>query len=68
MLRDELVRLGTPGNWDHIVKQNGMFSYTGLTPEQCELMIKKHHIYMLKNGRVSIVTFFPIGSLLKRPP
>lgn len=31
-----------------------MFTYTGLTPEQCELMIKKHHIYMLKNGRVSI--------------
>ncbi len=33
MLRDELGRLNTPGNWDHIVKQNGMFSYTGLTPD-----------------------------------
>lgn len=29
-LREELVRLETPGNWDHIVDQIGMFSYTGL--------------------------------------
>lgn len=30
-LRDLLVRNKTPGNWDHIVSQIGMFSYTGLT-------------------------------------
>ena len=30
-LRDELVVLGTKGNWDHIVNQIGMFSFTGLT-------------------------------------
>ena len=29
-LRDELVRLKVAGNWDHIVNQIGMFSYTGL--------------------------------------
>lgn len=29
-LYDELVRLGTPGTWNHIVDQIGMFSYTGL--------------------------------------
>ena len=31
-----------------------MFSYTGLTPEQCEILIKKHHVYLLKNGRISM--------------
>lgn len=31
-----------------------MFSYTGLTPQQCEVLIKKHHIYLLKNGRISM--------------
>eukprot|EP01022_Parablepharisma_sp_SALTPOND_P028586 TRINITY_DN7119_c0_g2_i1.p3 TRINITY_DN7119_c0_g2~~TRINITY_DN7119_c0_g2_i1.p3 ORF type:complete len:213 (+),score=11.99 TRINITY_DN7119_c0_g2_i1:757-1395(+) len=31
MLRDKLVEMGTKGNWDHIVKQVGMFSYSGLT-------------------------------------
>jgi aspartate aminotransferase len=30
-LLDELVKLGTPGSWDHIVNQIGMFSFTGLT-------------------------------------
>lgn len=29
-LKSRLVQLGTPGNWDHIVSQIGMFSYTGL--------------------------------------
>lgn len=29
-LYDELVRLGTPGTWNHIIDQIGMFSYTGL--------------------------------------
>lgn len=30
-LFDELKKLGTPGTWNHIVDQIGMFSYTGLT-------------------------------------
>lgn len=68
-LYDELVRLQVPGSWDHIVKQIGMFSYTGLTGnksiylliinvflvKQCECLIEKHHIYLIKNGRISMV-------------
>ena len=30
-LRERLEKLGTPGNWEHITNQIGMFSYTGLT-------------------------------------
>jgi aspartate/tyrosine/aromatic aminotransferase len=30
----ELVRLETPGDWGHIVKQSGMFGYTGISPKQ----------------------------------
>ncbi len=30
-LRDRLEKLGTPGTWDHITSQIGMFSFTGLT-------------------------------------
>ena len=30
MLKEELIALGTPGNWDHITNQIGMFSFTGL--------------------------------------
>eukprot|EP00931_Biecheleriopsis_adriatica_P016824 TRINITY_DN12283_c0_g1_i2.p1 TRINITY_DN12283_c0_g1~~TRINITY_DN12283_c0_g1_i2.p1 ORF type:complete len:409 (+),score=82.68 TRINITY_DN12283_c0_g1_i2:53-1279(+) len=54
MLYDELVRLSTPGSWTHITSQIGMFSFTGLTPEQSKAMVEKHHIYMLGNGRVSM--------------
>jgi aspartate/tyrosine/aromatic aminotransferase len=32
-LRERLERLGTPGTWDHITQQTGMFSFTGLTSE-----------------------------------
>jgi aspartate/tyrosine/aromatic aminotransferase len=31
-----------------------MFSFTGLTPAQSDAMVKKHHVYMTKNGRISV--------------
>jgi len=31
LLFQKLKALGTPGSWDHIVQQNGMFCYTGLS-------------------------------------
>merc|ERR1711934_1284024 len=54
VLLEELSNLGTPGDWTHITSQIGMFSFTGLSPDQCESMLKDHHIYMLKNGRISM--------------
>ncbi|CAY71787.1 uncharacterized protein PAS_chr4_0974 [Komagataella phaffii GS115] len=53
-LRDELVRLGTPGNWDHIVNQQGMFSFTGLKKEQVAKLESDHGIYLVGSGRASI--------------
>jgi len=53
-LRDRLVALGTPGNWDHIVNQIGMFSYTGLNVRQVEFLRSEYHIYMLKSGRINM--------------
>ena len=34
--------------------QNGMFSYTGLTPKQVYALKDKYHVYLLKSGRASI--------------
>ena len=31
-----------------------MFSYTGLSPQQVDILTKKYHIYLLKNGRISM--------------
>jgi aspartate/tyrosine/aromatic aminotransferase len=53
-LRDELERLGTPGSWNHVTDQIGMFSFTGLTPAQSKAMVDDHHVYMLGNGRISM--------------
>ncbi|KAI1255180.1 hypothetical protein MGN70_003244 [Eutypa lata] len=53
-LYTELQRLGTPGDWGHIVSQIGMFSYTGLEKEQVQTLQDEHHVYLLPNGRASI--------------
>jgi aspartate/tyrosine/aromatic aminotransferase len=53
-LYDSLVKNGTPGNWDHIKKQFGMFCYTGLTLPQCEALIREHKVFLVKSGRISL--------------
>jgi len=53
-LKGRLEKLGTPGNWDHITNQIGMFSYLGLTPRQVEYLRVKHHVHMLSTGRASM--------------
>ncbi|CZR66292.1 probable aspartate aminotransferase, cytoplasmic [Phialocephala subalpina] len=53
-LYEELLSLGTPGTWDHIVSQIGMFSYTGLSPEQVATVQTDNHVYILKSGRISV--------------
>ncbi|XP_063047691.1 aspartate aminotransferase, cytoplasmic isoform X1 [Engraulis encrasicolus] len=53
-LREKLIALGTPGTWDHITQQIGMFSFTGLNPKQVEYMIKEKHIYLMASGRINM--------------
>ncbi|CZR68105.1 probable aspartate aminotransferase, cytoplasmic [Phialocephala subalpina] len=53
-LYEELLRLGTPGDWSHIVKQSGMFGYTGISPAQIKELQLKYHIYMADTSRISI--------------
>ena len=54
LLRDELERIQTPGDWSNITNQIGMFTYTGMTVNQSKRMIDQHHVYMLTNGRISM--------------
>ena len=54
LLRSTLEKIGTPGKWNHITDQIGMFSYTGLSEKACEILINKYHIFLLKSGRISI--------------
>ncbi|KAK4532545.1 hypothetical protein CCYA_CCYA12G3402 [Cyanidiococcus yangmingshanensis] len=53
-LFDALRENGTPGTWDHILTQIGMFSFLGLSADQCLYLRDKYHIYMTTNGRISM--------------
>ncbi|KAK1965821.1 aminotransferase class I and II [Colletotrichum sublineola] len=53
-LYDELVKLQTPGDWSHIVKQSGMFGYTGISKSQVQHLEEKYHVYMADTSRISI--------------
>lgn len=53
-LRQHLEDMKTPGTWNHITEQIGMFSYTGLNPNQVKYLISEFHIYLPNDGRISI--------------
>ncbi|XVF48300.1 hypothetical protein PTKIN_Ptkin03bG0179300 [Pterospermum kingtungense] len=41
-------------DWSFVLKQIGMFSFTGLSKAQCDNMTNKWHVYMTKDGRISL--------------
>lgn len=41
-------------NFDYITRQNGMFSFTGLTPEQVARLQSEYGIYMISNSRMCV--------------
>lgn len=53
-LFNALTALETPGSWNHITDQIGMFSYTGLSLAQVEYLISEYHIYLLSSGRINM--------------
>ncbi|KXZ54146.1 hypothetical protein GPECTOR_5g245 [Gonium pectorale] len=50
----ELTARNAPGDWSFVLKQIGMFSFTGMTRPQCELLVKKWHIHLTLDGRISM--------------
>lgn len=53
-LRRRLEELETPGTWEHITNQSGMFSFTGLNPEMVQRLEKVHGVYLVSSGRASV--------------
>uniref|UniRef100_A0A803M6H7 Aspartate aminotransferase n=1 Tax=Chenopodium quinoa TaxID=63459 RepID=A0A803M6H7_CHEQI len=53
-LRENIEKLGSPLSWEHITKQIGMFCYSGLAPEQVDRLTSQFHIYLTRNGRISM--------------
>lgn len=52
--RELTVVLKTPGHWDFLLRDKGLFSLLGLSEEQVEMLISQHHIYLPANGRINV--------------
>ncbi|XP_073942151.1 glutamate oxaloacetate transaminase 2 [Choristoneura fumiferana] len=57
-LRKGLEGAGSKLPWQHITDQIGMFCFTGLKPDQVERLAKEFHIYLTKDGRISVAGLF----------
>jgi aspartate aminotransferase len=53
-LVQHLKDVGSKRDWSHITNQIGMFCYSGLNESQVEQLISKYHIYLTKDGRISM--------------
>lgn len=54
LLAKKLQETGSTRDWSHLLMQNGMFFFSGLSIEQCEKLINEHSIYVVKNGRLAV--------------
>ncbi|ORY97896.1 aspartate aminotransferase [Syncephalastrum racemosum] len=45
---------GSKKNWEHITNQIGMFCFSGLTPEQVDKLKDDWHVYLTRDGRISM--------------
>lgn len=65
-LKKNIEDAGSHHDWSHITSQigipppmiseliEGMFCFSGLTPEQVEKLKIEHHVYVTRDGRVSM--------------
>jgi len=65
LLKENLTKEGSTKNWQHITDQIGMFCFTGMNPQQSERLTKEFHVYLTKDGRISMagVTSNNVGYL-----
>jgi len=54
LLKEQLYKLGSKHKWEHVTDQIGMFCFSGLTPEQVDRLTNEYHIYLTRNGRISM--------------
>lgn len=58
LLVDALEALGHP-EFKFLLKQKGMFSYTGLTAPQVVRLRDEHAVYLVENGRINVCGINP---------
>jgi len=50
---------GGDRDFSFLLSQKGMFSYTGLTPMQCDLLRNRYSIYIVGSGRINVAGVTP---------
>lgn len=65
LLKENLEKLGSKRQWNHITDQIGMFAYTGLDAQQMTKLAEEHSVYATKDGRISVagITSENVGRL-----
>jgi aromatic-amino-acid transaminase len=53
-LHAELLRRAPGRDFDYVLSQRGMFSYTGLSVEQVARLRSEHALYMMGSGRICV--------------
>ena len=53
-LHSQLKRLAPEKNFDFLIEQKGMFSYTGFSQKQVNELQKTHAIYLIASGRMCL--------------
>ncbi|MBI2732294.1 MAG: aminotransferase class I/II-fold pyridoxal phosphate-dependent enzyme, partial [Aquabacterium sp.] len=53
-LHDGLVQRVPGRDFSYFIKQRGMFSYTGLSAEQADVLREQHGVYVLRSGRMCV--------------
>lgn len=53
-LYDQLTQAMPERDFSYLIKQQGMFSYTGLSPEQVDTLRTDYAIYLIRSGRMCV--------------
>ena len=54
ILKDKLSQALPERDFSYLVKQQGMFSYTGLSAEQVDILKNQYGIYLVRSGRMCV--------------
>jgi len=58
-LVESLAAAGAKRDFSFLLNQSGMFSYTGLTPLQCDELRTRQSIYIVGSGRINVAGVSP---------
>ena len=56
---DTLRAKGVTRDFSFITRQRGMFSYSGITPEQVDKLRSDYAIYIVRSGRINVAGMTP---------